>query len=118
MSNDGTDSAEDYALDPSFPVDPDEVIDQTNEKTSGVTEVVKSRIIGYHFGGLHFWPGRDGVKGVYVGDPGIPGMVSVKVAYKGTGKRNSIFTVPMSLIVIEEEELPILIASSLDDIKS
>lgn len=93
-----------------------EVVDQTHEKTSGLAEVVKSRIIGYHFGGLHYWPGRDGVAGVYVGDPGIPGMMSIKIVYKGTGKRNSIFTVPVALMVIEEEELPIIIASKIEGI--
>lgn len=77
----------------------------------GIIERIDSRIVGYHFSGLSFRPGRDGVRSVLVGDPGVPGAVSVKVVYSGTGKRNSIFTVPIQLVVIEEEELPIAVVA-------
>jgi len=106
-NNPAGDDDSDYELDPTFPVDP-----EVTSEAKGAVENVNSRIVGYHFAGLSFYPGRNGVRSLFVGDPGIQGMISVKVVYTGTGKRNSIFTVPIQLMVIEEEELAIAIAGA------
>lgn len=67
------------------------------------------RTVGYHFGPLSFVVGQGGVQDIYVGDPGIPGIVAVKVLFKGTGKKSRVFMVPSNLMILEQEETPILL---------
>jgi hypothetical protein len=93
--------------------DEDEEVQVETKNLAPVFTQLNTRTTGYHFGPLSFQPGKNGVRDVLVGDPGIPGVVSIKVIYKGTGKRPSIFTVPIALVIIEEEELPIEIVGSL-----
>lgn len=88
---------------------PGEEAPDLKAEAKGTVEEVKTRIIGYHFAGLHLYPGKNGIRAVFFGDPGIPTKVSIKVVYTGTGHRNSIYTVPADAVVIEEEELPIAI---------
>lgn len=97
---------------------PEEWEEETEEVVSKdstpVFTKLNTRTTGYHFGPLTFRPGKDGVREVLVGDPGIPGVVSIKIEYKGTGKRPSIYTVPIQLLILEEEELPIEIVQTLE----
>lgn len=92
----------------------DEEVQAETKNLAPVFTQLNTRATGYHFGPLSFRPGRDGVRDVFVGDPGIPGVISVKVVWKGTGHRPSIFTVPIALMILEEEELPIQVVSSLE----
>ena len=94
--------------------DDDEEVQVGTKNLAPVFTQLNTRTTGYHFGPLSFRPGRDGVRDVLIGDPGIPGVVSVKVVYRGTGKRPSIFTVPIALVILEEEELPIQVVSTLE----
>jgi len=95
----------------------DEEIQVETKNLAPVFTQLNTRTTAYHFGPLSFRPGRDGIRDVLIGDPGIAGVISVKVVYRGTGKRPSIFTVPVALMILEEEELPIEIISSLKGLK-
>ena len=98
----------------------DEEVQVQTENLAPVFTQLNTRTVGYHFGPLSFRPGRDGVRDVLVGDPGVPGAISVKVVYastKNNTKRPSIFTVPIQLVILEEEELPIEVVSSLEAIR-
>jgi len=97
----------------SYPTNDDEEVQVATKNLAPVFTQLNTRTIGYHFGPLSFRPGRDGVRDVLVGDPGIPGVLSVKVVFKGTGKRPAIFTVPVALMILEEEELAIAVASEI-----
>ena len=46
--------------------------DEVHTEAKGAVQNVNSRIVGYHFAGLHFYPGVGGVKDVWVGDPVSP----------------------------------------------
>lgn len=95
--------------------------DVFTENLAPVFTQLNTRTTGYHFGPLSFRPGKDGVRDVLVGDPGIPGVISIKVVFASTKshpRRPAIFTVPIQQLILEEEELPIEVVSSLESIKN
>lgn len=81
----------------------------SNGPAVAVPQTAPLRVVGYHFGGLSFYPGRDGVRDVHMGDINIPGTCAIKVTPTGTGKKARIFIVPLSAVIIENEETPVIV---------
>jgi len=108
------DADEDYELEPSFPVDPDapEV-----ESVRRLLSLNRQTAVSLDTT-LEVSPpsGKERLPELMVGtNPEQQGKLIFKVIWQGTGKRNTLYTVPAHLVILEEEELPFVIATKMPD---